>query len=41
MGGKGQMPPFPFFYDAAVISRLIPVSESPPVIKLNIYNNNR
>jgi hypothetical protein len=30
-----------FFYDAAVISILIPVAESPPVIQLNIYNNNR
>jgi hypothetical protein len=31
----------PLFCDAAVISILIPVAESPPVIKLNIYNNNR
>jgi hypothetical protein len=32
MGGKGQMPLCPFFYDAAVIPILLPVSESPPVI---------
>ncbi len=29
------------FYGAAVASILIPVTESQPVIQLNIYNNNR
>ena len=41
-GGGADAPlchPFFVFCGAAVIPRLIPVTESPPVIQLNIYTN--